>query len=124
MSSEGALRGPLVYAPLEFRLRAGGSRVRDRALITCPKCDAPAYIRDSQRITETVKHIKSHCTNTGCGHTFLMQLSFVHTFSPGLIDRPDLNLPRCPHSQVPHVLPPTREEHDDQISMFVEGAGQ
>jgi hypothetical protein len=70
--------------------------------VRCPGLHPP-----SERITATVKHMNAHCTNTGCGHT-LMELSFVHSFNPGLIDRPDLNLKVCPREQIPHVLRPKR----------------
>lgn len=112
---------PLIEAPLQFRTRANGSRAGSHALITCPKCEAPAFIRNSERVTPTVKYITAHCTNSGCGHTFKLEQVFVHSISPGLIDRPDLNLPVCPREQVAHVMPPSREGSDDdpdQISMF------
>ena len=92
---------------------------KDSALITCPKCEAPCFIRRSVRVTETVKHLTAHCTNSGCGHTFLSEIVFVHSFNPGLIDRPDLKLAQCPADQIPHVLPPSRDGPDDgQMSMF------
>lgn len=110
---------PLIQAPLEFRVRSGGAPARDSALITCPKCEAPCFIRRSERITEKVKHLHAHCTNTGCGHTFMAEISFVHSFNPGLVERPDLDLPVCPRDKVPHVLPPRAGDGDsDQISMF------
>lgn len=121
MSGEGVIQAQrLIRAPLEFRLSAGGPRVGNRALIICPKCNAPAFIRDSEPQSEKVKHILAHCSNTGCGHTFLMELVFVHSIVPGLIDRPDLDLPVCPRDKVPHVLPPARDGPDDpdQLSMF------
>lgn len=110
---------PLIEAPLQFRVRSGGSQTRDRAFILCPKCDAPGFIRHSLRITEQVKQLHVHCTNTGCGHTFLAELAFVHSFNPGLIDRPDLNLKQCPRDLIPQVLPPSGEPpDDDQMTMF------
>lgn len=121
MSGEGLLQSrPLIQAPLQLRINSGG-RSKANSLILCPKCDAPGVIRRSCRVTPTVKHIDVHCTNTGCGHTFMMELVFVHSYVPGLVDRPDLNLPVCPREQVPHVLPPTRDGPDDdpdQMSMF------
>jgi hypothetical protein len=82
-----------------------------------PQVRCPAFIRSSERITATVKHMNAHCTNTGCGHTFLMELSFVHSFNPGLIDRPDLNLKVCPRERSPR--PAARKGRDDnQLSMF------
>lgn len=111
--------GPLIEAPLEFRLRSGGTLARDAAFATCPKCDAPCFIRRTERITPTTKHLVCHCTNSGCGHTFLAELVFVHSYNPGLVERPDLDLPICPRDHVPHVLPPARDGPDeDQISMF------
>lgn len=118
MSGEGHLQSrPLIHAPLEFRMRSSGTQA-NRAFVLCPKCEAPGFIRRSERITVTVKHLHCHCTNTGCGHTWLMELTFVHSFNPGLIDRPDLNLKVCPREQVPHVLPPEKGADDGQISMF------
>lgn len=123
MSGEGILKGgPLIQAPLEFRLRSGGAMSKDSALITCAKCEAPAFIRRSQRVTPTVKHLHAHCTNTGCGHTFMSEIVFVHSFNPGLIDRPDLNLAQCPADKIPHVLPPSKDAADhNQMTMFEAG---
>ncbi|KPH62313.1 ogr/Delta-like zinc finger family protein [Novosphingobium sp. ST904] len=122
MSGEGILHGkPLIYAPLEFRLRSGGAPAKDSALIICPVCEAPAFIRRSVRHTPTVKHIHCHCTNTGCGMTYMAEIAFVHTFNPSLIRREGLDLPQCPSDQIPQVLPPTRDSSDgdpDQLSMF------
>lgn len=121
MSGEGHLSArPMVHAPLEFRLRGGStSPKRDTALIICPKCEEPCFIRRSSRVTERVKDIEAHCTNTGCGHTFALQLVFVHSISPGLLDRPDLDLPVCPRDQIPHVTARKPAGEDDaQISMF------
>lgn len=121
MSGEGHLSSrPLIHAPLQFRMRSGGAQAKDKAFITCPKCDAPCFIRRSDRITPLVKEIDLHCTNTGCGHTFASQIVFKHTYSPGLLERPDLDLPVCPRDQVPHVIPPDRDadEEASQMSMF------
>ncbi|WP_337846884.1 ogr/Delta-like zinc finger family protein [Sphingomonas sp.] len=116
----GKLQGqPLIEAPLEFRVRSGGAPAKASAFITCPKCEAPCFIRRSERITEKVKHLHAHCTNTGCGHTFMVEVSFVYSFNPGLVNRPDLDLPLCPREKIPHVLPPrSGEADDDQMSMF------
>lgn len=116
----GKLHGqPLIEAPLEFRVRSGGAPAKDSAFITCPKCEAPCFIRRSERITERVKHLHAHCTNTGCGHTFLAEVNFVHSFNPGLVDRPDLDLPHCPRDKIPHVMPPRSDDPPaDQMSMF------
>lgn len=119
MSGEGHLSNrPLVYAPLQFRLRSGGSQAGTAALVTCPKCDEPCFIRRSDPVTERVKDLEAHCTNTGCAHTFALQLVFVHSISPGLIERPDLDLPVCPRNQIPHVTARKPDKDGDQISMF------
>ncbi|WP_374406560.1 ogr/Delta-like zinc finger family protein [Pelagerythrobacter sp.] len=125
MSGEGAIlaSGPLIEAPLEFRLRSGGKLSPDRAFVVCPKCNAPAGIRHSERVTHTVKHLIAHCSNSGCGHIFRMELVFVHSLVEGNIVRPDLELPVCPRDQVPHVLPPVRDgpDEEEQRSMFATG---
>lgn len=111
------VRSPLIEAPLQFRMRSGG-RNANRAMVTCPKCGAPGFIRDSDRMSEQVTQLRCHCTNTGCGHTFRMDLVFVHTLVIGNLPQPD-DLPVCPRDQVPHVLPPARDGPDpDQPSMF------
>ena len=76
-------RGPLVEAPLRFQLRSGGAPAKDSAFITCPKCEAPAFIRKSDRMSATVKHLVCHCTNSGCGHVFRSQVSFRDTLVVG-----------------------------------------
>ena len=118
MAGEGILPArPLILAPLEFRTRSGGAPAQQNSLLTCPVCEAPAFVRKSERKTKTVKHIRGHCTNTGCGATFLCDLSLIHMFNPGV--DPDPDLPVCPRDQVPHVMPPGRAADDDsQISMF------
>lgn len=111
-------RMPLIEAPLEFRLRSGGAQSRE-ALVTCPKCGAPAFIRRSDRISETYKVLSAHCTNTGCGATADWDLALKWMINPGLVARPDLNLPTCPREKITHVLPPSNRDADDgQTSMF------
>lgn len=118
MAGEGILPArPLMLAPLEFRTRSGGRHSPQNSLVTCPVCEAPAFVRRSERVTRTVKHLHGHCTNTGCGATFRAEIALIHMFNPGL--DPDPDLPICQRDQVPHVLPPAREGEDDsQISMF------
>jgi hypothetical protein len=111
--------GPLLSAPMEFRIQSGGKLSPTRAFAVCPKCNAPGAIRHSERITETVKHLFVHCSNSGCGHVFKMELAFIHSLVEGNIDRPDLDLPVCPRDQVPHILPPARDGPEaDQMTMF------
>lgn len=110
---------PLIEANLEFRLRSGGAPAKDSAFIVCPKCDAPCFIRKSLRLTQTVKHLICHCTDSGCGHIFRSEVAFIHSLVEGNIARPDLDLAVCPRDQVPHVRPPVRDGPDpDQSSLF------
>ena len=118
MAGEGILPArPLMLAPLNLRLRSGAKQAGKNSLVTCPVCEAPAIIRNSEWKSRTVKHLFAICTNTGCGATFQCDIALVRMFNPGL--DPDPDLPVCPRDQVPHVLPPARDADDDsQISMF------
>lgn len=126
MTGDGAtvIDAPMVAAPLRFQLRSGGQQTKSNALVTCPKCEAPAFIRKSKRITATIKHITCHCTNSGCGHIFTSEIVFIHSLVEGNVERPDLDLPVCPRDEVPHVLPPSRvADQQDQASMFEPDTG-
>ncbi|NOW46206.1 hypothetical protein FHW96_002364 [Novosphingobium sp. SG751A] len=121
MSGEGTLQSrPLIIAPMELRLRSGGTQATNRALVTCPDCDAPMVIRRSERQTQTLKTMDVICTNPGCGTTGGMELSFIHYYSRGTNPRPGLHLKACPRERIPQVLPPSPGAHDDpdQMSMF------
>lgn len=120
MSVEGAslIRGPLVEAPLEFRLTPGGNRSKDGCFLRCPKCDTQAAIRRSDRPSPTVTQMTCICSNPACGHTFRADIVFVHSIAPGNIDRPDLDLPVCPREQATHVIPPARAGPDNEPSFF------
>ncbi|RVU03908.1 hypothetical protein EOE18_13695 [Novosphingobium umbonatum] len=109
----------MLSAALQFRLRNGGSQSR-AAMITCPICSAPAFIRRSERLSETTKLLGAHCTNTGCGATAEWVISLKWMVNPGLIDRSDLDLPRCPPERITQVFPPDPEEDTNQLSMFPE----
>ena len=114
----GLIGGPLVEAPLQFRLRPGGRSSGDGCFLRCPKCDAPAFIRKSERKTPQVTQMTCHCTNSGCGHIFAADIVFVHSLVEGNIDRPALALPVCPRDKVPHVLPPEVSTAADEPSFF------
>lgn len=120
MSGEGAalVSGPMVEAPLQFRLRPGGNPEGKGCFLICPKCEVHAFIRRSERVTPTVTQMHCHCTNSACGHTWRADIVFVHSLAPGNIDRPDLDLPICPRDQVEHVVPPARAGPENQSSMF------
>ncbi|NBC35525.1 hypothetical protein GTZ99_03030 [Novosphingobium sp. FSY-8] len=120
MSGEGHLRArPLIHAPLEMRLRSGGTLAKDRAFATCPDCDAPMIIRRSERMTHTVKTMDVICSNPGCGTTGAMELTFTHTYTRSRTPRPGLHLTECPRDRVPQIMPPRPgADDDDQLSMF------
>ncbi|NCP11373.1 MAG: ogr/Delta-like zinc finger family protein [Sphingomonadales bacterium] len=108
----------MIAAPLQFRLRPGGRKTGSSCFMLCPKCDAPAFIRRSERMSEQTTHLTCHCTDSGCGHIFRADIVFVHTLVEGNIDRPDLNLPVCPRDQVQHVRPPPHGDSDDEPGFF------
>ena len=120
MSGEGGglIRGPLVEAPLQFRLQPGGRKAGASCFMLCPKCDAPAFIRRSERLSEQTTQTTCHCTDSGCGHIFRADIVFVHSLVEGNIERPDLQLAVCPRDQVPHVRPPAGQEFEDEPSFF------
>ena len=108
----------MVEAPLQFRLAPGGKSAGRNCFLLCPKCDAPAYIRRSERKTETVTQMVCHCTDSACGHTYRADIVFVHSLVEGNIDRPDLDLPVCPREEVTHVRPPGRETDEEAPTFF------
>ena len=120
MSGEGGalVKGPMVEAPLQFRLQPGGAKSGPRCFLLCPKCDQPAFVRRSERMTPTVTQMVCHCTNSGCGHVFRADIAFVHSLVEGNIDRPDLQLPVCPRDKVAHVVPPAGKASDDEPTFF------
>lgn len=109
---------PCVEAPLQFRLQPGGQKSGQNCFLHCAKCDAPAFIRRSQRMTEKVTQLTAHCTDSACGHTFRADIVFVHSLVEGNIDRPDLDLPVCPREQVAHVRPPGEHALDPNQPNF------
>lgn len=112
------LSRPLVEAPLQFRMQPGGLKSGPNCFLLCPKCNAPAFIRRSERVTETVTQMTCHCTDSACGHTYRSDIVFVHSLVEGNIDRPDLNLPVCPRDQVTHVRPPGAAEREESEPTF------
>lgn len=110
--------GPMVEAPLQFRLQPGGAKSGSRCFLVCPKCEQPAFVRRSERMTPTVTQMVCHCTNSACGHTFRADIAFVHSLVEGNIERPDLQLPVCPREQVAHVVPPASGSGTRDPSFF------
>lgn len=94
-----------------------------RATITCPVCNNGGIIRDSEQVTPLVTDLNCHCSNTGCGHTWKSQISFVYTISPSAIARDDLDLPQAPANFVRHIYPPGsiprgHAPDPDQLTIF------
>tara|TARA_R100000406_G_scaffold7572_1_gene4972 strand:+ start:226 stop:609 length:384 start_codon:yes stop_codon:yes gene_type:complete len=114
----GLISGPMVHAPLQFRLAPGGRSAGSTCFLLCPRCDAPAFIRRSERKTEQVTQMECHCTDTACGHTYRADIVFVHSICAGNFSRPDLDLPVCPRDQVTHVRPPGRDANEDEPTFF------
>lgn len=117
---EPVVTGPMVEAPLQFRLRPGG-RSSQGCFLVCPKCDVQAFIRRSERVTPTVTQMVCHCTNSACGHTWRADIVFVHSLVPGNLDRPDLALKVAAPEQVEHVVPPARDGPAGQSSFLESG---
>ncbi|MXO64876.1 ogr/Delta-like zinc finger family protein [Altericroceibacterium endophyticum] len=86
MAGEGALSSR--PAGHHTRLRRGS--------VICPVCHANGRIEGSEHVTDLVKTLWVHCSNTSCGMTWRMHLSFEFVISPSAIHRPDLNLPGAP----------------------------
>jgi hypothetical protein len=112
---------PLVEAPLRAQIRPGGASARrDRAFLICLACNAPLFIRDSERETDTVKKLTLACSNTGCAETSVWDVSLRYLLVPGHHHNEERGLPICPHHQVPQIYPPSNSADDDdgQSSMF------
>lgn len=118
MTASSTIVRPMVEAPMQFRLQPGGKKSGEGCFLRCAKCDAPGFIRRSERITEQTTQMLVHCTDTGCGHTWRADIVFVHTIVEGNIERPDLNLPVCPREEVTHVRPPGERRSDDSEPNF------
>ena len=122
MSGEGGglVKGPLIEAKMQFRLQPGGRKSGAGCFVNCPKCEQPAFIRRSERVTPMVTQMVCHCTNSGCGHTYRADIVFVHSLVEGNVERPDLALPVCPRDEVPHVVPPSGENDTAAPTFFDE----
>lgn len=57
--------------------------------IECPRCRSKATIRTSKAMSESYRQLYCACTDTECGHTFVMDLTFSHTLSPSALDLPE-----------------------------------
>lgn len=98
-----------------------GTVAPNRAFILCPHCGAPAIIRSSEQITETVKHLFTICTNPDCMHSWKSSISPIYTISPSNIPNPAVDIPPCPPEYVRrrHHSPRKGDPPDpNQITIF------
>lgn len=90
-----------------------------RAFRRCPHCRAQAMIRSSEEVTLTVKQMSMICTNPDCGHTWVDQLTPVHTICPSQIPNPEVHIPPCPGGyERRHFRSTDPPEDPDQLQMF------
>lgn len=52
----------------------------------CPACSAVAKIGKTNRKHPQLADIYCYCTNTACGHSFVMNVTFSHTISPSALN--------------------------------------
>lgn len=107
-------------------IRAIGSVAAPRGLMRCPHCEAPAIIRRSEAITQTIKHLGMICTNETCGHTWLAQISPVYTICPSHVPNPEVHIPPAPAELLRwhhRKLPGTGRDDDDPDQMTIFDVG-
>lgn len=54
--------------------------------IYCDKCKAKARITTSREISAHFRQLYCSCSNSECGHSFVMDVTFSHTLSPSALD--------------------------------------
>lgn len=57
--------------------------------IYCPTCKSKAIIRTSEDISELLREVRCICSNTECGHTFVVNVSYARTISPSVLSFPE-----------------------------------
>lgn len=58
--------------------------------IACTECGSKAIIKKTVWKDKTFADLYLACSNVECGHTFVMNLAFSHTLSPGINSRDSL----------------------------------
>lgn len=58
----------------------------------CPHCDTPGAVRTSRQLTPTYKQFYFACRNESCGHSWLAELTVVHSITPSARPRAGLHL--------------------------------
>ena len=62
-------------------------------LIPCPHCQGYAYIRTSQKITDTLRHYTAICKNPDCACVFYGEVSISGQQRESLNPNADIHLP-------------------------------
>lgn len=70
-------------------VRALGSGIR----VSCPHCESPTIVRNSETVTRQTRQAKLICTNADCGHTFVVVVEAVKTISPSAMPHPSVHMP-------------------------------
>ena len=105
--------------------RQRGTRFR-RGTIVCPVCNANGRISGGEHESELVKTLYVSCSNTDCGMTWRMQLSFQYVVSPSGIAGGDDHLPQAPHDLKRTTFPsgpPPPPTDPNQMAMFEADTG-
>ena len=98
-----------------------GQVALNRALLRCPDCAAPMYIRSSEQITETIKHLLVQCSNVDCTASFKWGMEPIHQINPSHIPNPAISIPPCPSNYVRRPVGWMRGQSDsdpNQMLMF------
>lgn len=59
----------------------------------CPHCGARTFIRNSERLSRTLREVTYQCKDVECGHTFVANVEAVRTLSPSAKPDPAVMLP-------------------------------
>lgn len=62
----------------------------------CPHCSTPGTVRTSRQITPVYKQFYIDCRNQLCGHSWLAELSVIHSITPSAMPNPDIRLKMGP----------------------------
>lgn len=60
--------------------------------VVCSVCSENARINKSNRISTTYATLYCACTNSECGHRFVMDLSFSHSLQASRVNQEDVAL--------------------------------
>lgn len=72
--------------------------------MNCPHCGQRARVRTSLEVSRTMREVYFGCNNIACGHTWVAMLEAVRTISRSALERPGVELPISPRSEVERLL--------------------